>query len=533
METQGVSQPTENSPVFTERAVRWLGIILAIGCLVRLMAAYIQPAFIDEGYVYYVAKSGPSQAIETLKIDAHPPTFNILVYPLVVSTANIFLLRLPMVGISIMTVFFSFLLLRRFYGETDSLLLTALYALSYELIITDAQLRTYGPLTWCLSAVWLGMLDIYRSGSPYPSFARLPLCVRWGLFFLCGCAGACLHYLGVLSLAACALCSLFLPRGVRGSAFCCLAGGALPACFWLAWCRLTSGFVGEPIPAGFTMSHFNSVFNIPLQLLNLDASLLPLLFGSAAGGEFIKYAAHYVLCPLGAAALWVGFGLGWYRLAKQRAWEVSFLGLNLLFPPCALFAACVLGKLAYSQTRYALPMTVPFIIVLFYGLNQVSRRQAQCFFLGFSALLMACFPFCPALWNQSWRDTLSYLESIKRPNDIIAVCPAYTGYSFALDYDPEHIAFEFYEGYQVRMVQQPSPGKTPVFLLDPKMAGPELLKDLCGYRLILLMCQEKAYKESAALLFWLDRYYTLVGEHHFDSINDWADVNTYVLERKP
>ena len=93
-----------------------------------------------------MAKSGIANAVHTLKTDAHPPTFNILICPIVMRTADMFLRRLLWGCLSLLTILLSFKL-RCFWEERESFLLTALYASSLRIVITYAHLRTYGPLT--------------------------------------------------------------------------------------------------------------------------------------------------------------------------------------------------------------------------------------------------------------------------------------------------------------------------------------------------------------------------------------------------
>ncbi len=533
MDNRDASDTKEQEVIFSARAKRWLGIIAVLGLIFRLLAAYLQPAFIDEGFVYYLTKTGIANTVHTLKIDAHPPTFNIIIYPLVMRTANIFLLRLPWVCLSILTIVLSFRLLRRFFDETDSLFLTALYASGCGIIITDAQLRTYGPLTLCLTVLWIGLLDIHQYGRPFPELSKRRASLGWGLLWLCGCAGAGLHYLGILSLAMCCIPTLFLTGRKKLKTLFCLTSAALPSSLWLIWSRMTSGFSPGPVPTGLSMFHFNHFYYIPACLLSLNINILKPLCADNLLGEILQYTVYQIALPLLTAALWIALISGWFRLAKRSPWTASLLGCNLIIAQVLLLGACVLGKLGYSQARYSLPMTVPFFILLFSGISEKNRRQWQAVFLVCSGCLLLLFPFYPPIWNQYWGATLKYINSIRQPNDIIAVCPAYTSHCFAMEYDPDNIAFTFDRDYKVGLKQKPSADKLPVILLDPAMRGQELLRDLRGYRVILIMCQEKAFQDNGALLMWLDQYYNLVGEHHFVSAWDWADVNTYVLEAKP
>lgn len=207
--------------------------------------------------------------------------------------------------------------------------------------------------------------------------------------------------------------------------------------------------------------------------------------------------------------------------------------VNVIVPPLLLTIAATTGKMAYTQTRYALPMTIPYLTLAFCGLSETSRRQIYRCLVAFALFICAIFPFYPSLWNQSWTETLGYIDKIKQPNDIIAINPPYTSYSFAMAYDPENISFTFSDDYVAGMFQKPSQDKLPAFILDASMLDDSLLRDLRGYRIILIMCQERTSPTSAKVLYWFDRYYDLVDEHHFYSTRTWANINTYVIAPKP
>ncbi len=583
-------RPTEPTSILnrltgpiSERGEKILFVIVGLGLLIRLLAAWLQPAFLDEGFVFHLTRSGLASTIHMLKIDAHPPTFNIIMYPLIQATDSIFLLRLPEVLLSLLTIVLSFQLSRRFLEESQALAATAFVALSYNIWLTDAQLRTYGPITLGLTLIWIGMLDIYRDGTPLS--VLLPIRTRWIqvltngmgittpdtrrnwiLFAIIACGCASLHYLSVLVLFACFLMARALPikhlpypysdtNTIKITSLC-LILSVIPVGIWLIWSRATCDFTFPVSPAGFSQRHWQAFFSSPAAICNWELSGMPNLCADSLFGPALE-AIFPILTEVLTGLLWIFFLLGWYRLAHEpssedehssedernseddmpqnstRRWEANLLGLSTLLPILLLFLACVMGKLQYTQNRYAIPMSLPFIILSAQAFSASGRKRFLGCLLGLTVLLCVLFPFLPQLWNQNWQGTVDFIDKNHRPNDLIAIYNPYAGYSFAMAYDPEHTSFRFTDKYMVELVQNPDPAKAPLLLISQDILGPELLHDMRGYRLILVLCQEKFFLESATILRWLSDYYEIVDSFHEPSLRSWADTSTYILERKP
>ncbi|MDO5297398.1 MAG: hypothetical protein Q4F00_12370 [bacterium] len=511
---------------------RWLYIILLIGLAIRLTAAYVQPAFLDEAFVYYVTKAGPAQAISRLRIDTHPPTFNLLIYPLVCRIDSIFLLRLPTLLLSIFTLFLSFRLARRFYSETTSLAITAFMALSCNLWITDAQLRTYGPLTFCITIVWLGMLDIYQHGFPLAEW-RLSHAWGWALWVLSGLTGACLHSEGAMVLAACALSALALPAQ-RWITFSCLVLEACPVSLWFIYNRLTVAFPKDEIQRSSLLNTWESFLASPLAIANWDIREWYSIIDSAMLRDLAGLISSCIALVL-AILLWALFCKGWISFYRSKKWEACLLGISAVFAPLLICLAVCCGVINYTQSRYAIPLTLPFLITALYGLQTPSLKQLLGALLIPSLAVSLAFPFYPYLWNQNWQPTLNFIASIRQPNDIILVNgKSEFDYSLAMAYDIDNISYRFTDDFKAQLIQHPTPEKLPIAVLTKDMLGPELLHDLRGYRLIVVIGQKYALRDSyLALMNWLSQYYVLTAEFHQPSLKSWATVDTYVWERQP
>ncbi len=525
---QECSRLTLLSGPITAGGRKWLLLILALGLLIRLAAAYVQPAFLDEGFVFYTTRAGLDQLVHMLKIDTHPPTFNILMYPLIVSTDSIFLLRLPSVLLSLGTILLSFNLARRFGSERFALVLAACAALSYNLWFADAQLRSYGPLAFCLSAVWVGMLDIRAQGRPFACALKLHPRWQWPLFTLLALGAASLHYLGVLALFCCGLMALALPAQSRRHTIVGLILAVIPIVAWFIWSRATCHYEFPANPSGLRSEDMASLFFSATAIASWIPNLPELLPDEEQAQLWLDIFA-YCSYALGAA-LWASFLWGWYRTAQQERWNANFLGLTLLLPLLILLLASAVGRIQNTQYRYAIPLSLPFLILVGRAWSEKWRYALFAALLAYAALLGLAFPFCPQLWNQNWRGTIAFIDGDHQPNDLIVIYNPFSGYCFSMAYDPQHITYRFDEGYHAQLIQQPAPGKAPIFLLSEDMVNEELARDLRGFRLKLVLCQEFIDPRGPQVVQWfLDRY-RVSSEYHEPSLRGGAKINAYTLE---
>ena len=202
--------------------------------------------------------------------------------------------------------------------------------------------------------------------------------------------------------------------------------------------------------------------------------------------------------------------------------------------PAGICAAACLGLVKYTQPRYAIPVSLPFLLLTLYGMSNTSRKQLLTAFLLPALAVSLVFPFFPYLWNQNWQPTLSFIETIKRPHDIILTNgKSEIDYSLAMAYDINNISYRFTDDYKAQLIQRPSPEKLPVAVLTKDMLDQELLQDLRGYRHIVVIGQKYALPDSyAAMMKWMGTYYNLVGEYHQPALKSWAAIDTYVWEIK-
>ncbi|MDO5296231.1 MAG: glycosyltransferase family 39 protein [bacterium] len=504
---------------------QWLFVIVTLGIIIRLTAAYLQPAFLDEAFVYYTSKADIDQILSTLKLDVHPPTYNILIHPLAQISSSIFILRLPSLLCDIISILLTFQLVRRFFKENESLAITALYAFSYAVWISNTQLRTYGPLTMLLMLILIGLLDINDHGLPFFRLKFRPA-IKWLSWLACALGAASLHLLGAMSLAAFIILALFMPRLKRRTCSI-LVISILPVSLWFICAK-------SPVTANhvFSMSwaRFTDFFTIPASLFNLQISILtpsPLELCYFSLSQWFEY----ILSFISSIILWYFWALGWKKLNQEFSWTAALLGCSLLFAPLFLFLYGIFTGSANSQSRYAIPMSIPFYILVFYGIKDHIRQKALFLALAVNMGISIIFPFQPQLWNQNWGPTLNFIDKSRHPGDVIIVYPYYTSFSLAMAYDAENINFLFPPQHSLTLIQKNNPAKLPIVPVNPQ-TFPYWLSEHHPQRLILIMCQEQYDRYSGMVISQLDQQYKLTAEHHYSSLREWARINTYILERK-
>lgn len=99
-------------------------------------------------------------------------------------------------------------------------------------------------------------------------------------------------------------------------------------------------------------------------------------------------------------------------------------------------------------------------------------------------------------------------------------------------YDKEHTFATIDDNYIVALRQEPSRDKLPIFPLDTEFLQPELLQDLKGYRVILVLGAQHDLNISAPVLSWFNRYYNCIDEHHRPGLQTWSTIDTYIFERR-
>ena len=491
-----------------------------------MLASWLQPAFLDEAFVYYVTKGGWQAMIDVLRYDTHTPVYNLLMYPLVRITDDMLWLRMPSVLCGLAAIILSFHLSRRFCSERAALAISAFMALSYNVWLTDSQLRSYGLLAFLCILQWLGCSDIYRRGEPFPELPWPRL--RWPLYAFAALFCASVHVLGTLMQGVLALFACWLPAKAKRCLLGCSAAAIVPSAVWFAVCRSHSAL--QFVRADNHEYALQFIFT-PLFLLNFKS---PNDIVGYLGNYLPKEAIIPWILPaylIGNAIFWIILIYCWYKLIKRWKWEGWLLAGVFNLPLLAVLLSCLLGLQPYTP-RYAITLILPFLLALAQIDSKPIKESAFQLTLGWTLLLCAAFPFCHPIWNQYWQSVTDYIDAHARSEDVILVYNPYAAYSFALAYDPQGSYFEFSHdssGYHVALRRSPDSRKLTCFPLSEALLDESFLSSMKNRRVFLVLCQRFLGDNSLLLL---GKRFQIADSYHFASLTSWADAEVCILEYK-
>ncbi len=524
----------------TDKSWHWLIVIIAAGLLIRLTAAWLQPAYTDEAFNYYLCQMGWDVLIKALTADNHTPALHFLLWPLMKITKSVFLLRLPSVLGGTAAVLLSFHLFKSVFSEREALFLTVAAACGYRLFINDAMIRPYGLLTAGFLAVWLGLYGIRRDSCPFRAI-NCSERVRWGLYGIAALLTSSLHLLGIIIVAVASVFALQFSAGVRRLTLKIHALAVVPGVLWYVW-RMISRPHGNHI-AAFSWEALERLPLVPLCVLNLklgdrtlaDCGKFANVYLCAEDNVFSAFmrcqqlSSYHLFLYMAGAALWLLAVWGIYRLRQKNAYQAAFCAA-MVFGPLSVFVAGVaMGYIGFYSERYFVPFTVPFLMLL----NAAFHRYALYFQ---RALLTAALAVCLAfpwsagfLWVENWHNVISYIEANHKDGDIIVLYLPNAVYSFAMAYDPDNVKLQ---GYGVPFQSVSKPDKLPWFMFTPAMANEHSLKTLHDHRIFLIISMFDDPSFDNNVIHWFDRYCVCEGSCWAPSVNGCATHTVLLYSAK-
>ena len=515
----------------------WLAVILALAAAIRLLASYLQPAYVDEAFNQFVCATGPKGILDILRPDTHTPFLHLVMYPLTLLTDSIFVLRCPSIIFGILTIVLNYYIFRKFYDECIALWLTAFTALSYQLFMNDALFRPYSFLTFFMSMLWLAMLDVKDNKIPFEILGEHNYKLRWLLFSLICLICGSLHYVGTMVIFVCCVWAIIIKTTVNKKIIA-VSGliGCLPSLLWLIWTRMIPNpavLNGVSVLSAQNIHNFVyniaiSYFSIPLYLLGWNLSDFINLGRGAAWGETFSLAATLISIVVNAF-LWYYFFRGYMRLRRENCLGADLMAISLLFSPVMLSIAGFFFFVYWGHPRYVVPMTLPFIVLLFSGLGPKMQSFMKTAIVSGSAVLCLFFPFAPEMWNAYWQGVIDAINLIAEPNDIIIVHHPYSVYAFAKAYNPEGIDYKFEPGRGLVCQQHRVAGKLPVVALESWMLNDEFVKKIfIGHRLLFVVSQP----HQQYLPDCLAKYYYPYLVYQHNCLIGWGIVDLVILEEK-
>ncbi|MDO5296132.1 MAG: hypothetical protein Q4F00_05745 [bacterium] len=507
------------------------------GLAVRLAAAWLQPAYPDEAFNYYISQRSCDYIIQILIGDNHTPLLHFMLLPLMRTTRCFFLLRLPMVLAGTFGILISYRLFRLGFTERESLLLTAVAACGYRLFINDSMVRPYGLLTVSFLAFWLGLSDIRRDGRPF-SFLNCSGRILWGLYLSVCLMMASIHVLGIVIVFLSCFFVFQIPRGTRWATVTIYVLSVIPGVGWYVW-RMLSRTSGNSVGV-FSWESLANLPLLPLCVLNLklgdhnltncgrltnyldnsDSGLLSYFYNLQFDSSY-RFFLYLLGIVLWGIAVW-----GVFRLSKRCAWTAAFCAVMVFIPMSVLTAGVFWGYVNFYSERYFVPFTVPFLMLLSAGW-QDRALLLQRSLLVLSLLICLAFPFCRFMWIDNWQSTVDFIDANKRDEDVVALYMAYPVYSFALAYDADNVQYNF-----IPEQEKYNPDKIPWYIFEPAMANDYLIEVMRRRRIFLIVTTLDSPDFDPSVLTWFDNHCRCVGKCRAPGVYSWSEHTTFLYELK-
>jgi mannosyltransferase len=428
-----VSEREQEADAADAVPLSWLGGLVAVAALVRLLLIERQSFWYDEAVAVALARHPLGDLFAgRVKDLGNPPLFPALlhVWMRVFGSSDAAVRALP-AALGTATVPLVYAVGRRFMTARAAWVGALLFALAPYQVQMAQEARAYTLLT-CAGVASVAAL-----------LAALEQPRRWSLWALhaaCTAALPLAHYFGwLLVLAEVAFVLIDQRgRGVRTRAAASFALAALPFALWLP-----SLLEQLRVEGNLARSPDSWLFHL---------LATPLVFG--AGSTLLwkgSVTAARVALGLGAvAAFGAAVLLGAWRLRSARG--TALLGLWLALPLAVPALVSVLVTPLYSS-RYAILASVPFYLFAAAGLLALRRpARLACAGVMAAAMLAAQASYFAHPVKHDWRDAVRFVEARLDEHDVVLFEADYNGTAY------DHYARR--PGPRVRLMPPP-PQATP------------------------------------------------------------------------
>ena len=363
--------------------------LLAAGFVLRLVEAIGRPLQVDEALMVAEARLPLRMGLANIAADVHPPLILVVLRPLEIIHAPDIVLRLVMIAFGLCSIALLYAIVRRWADAPTALLAAACAAVMPTIAHYDTWIRMYAPLSTVELLGWYALTEIVLARDAAAGRRRM----LWALWIASSAAGAYLHYLAWISLAAQGVwIALRHRRDLLAFA------GATIATFVL-WLPQLGTFITQISRGGgrswaFALEHpLSAIAQIPGQaLLHPETD-----FGLDAVRVF---AIVWLACALATV------------LAYRRGGALPWLGLSAVMTVGASLAA---GLSLYGD-RYFLPLAYAVCAWTAIGLERLWSlgKPYRYAVVGSLAVLAACtalFAADPFYYTADWPAVADYLRT--------------------------------------------------------------------------------------------------------------------------
>ncbi len=496
---------------------RLLQLVVIVGLVIRLVAAYSSDLFVDEAYSYGVASGSFKSLLWGLRGDSHPPLYYLSMFPLAQITRSTLLLRLPSIVCSMLALLVNYRLIRRIGGSSSAYLVAAMTSVGYTFWLTESQMRMYGYAE--LGTSLLIELLVLSIEEPTWKPKGRQLTLAW-------IALLCLPLIHFISGFIQGLSWLWWTVRMRRSPFepCIGLPMSLGLVLGLGWVVFAAG---DPSRSQMLVHSPNQhQFVFPWQLFSfftgwLTSPGLSWWRGLPEFGNSIVYVTSF--------AGWILAISGTWKLARDgRRQTVSFLTFIISVCVIALMYGAYVRGAKWFQLRHLIVLG-PYLLWSFsQGILRLGFIGRSLFSLtvGLNLIISLSFPADPYWWNQNWSGPARFVEQRARRGDVLF---AHNWYSLlGLDYVLWDGAIEIplvdYAQYAIRI-----PNGCPITQQIPTesaMLTPELAAKMAGKRCFLVLNQARDPKVRE----WFLEHCNVLDIFVQSSASSWGELEVFLLQ---
>ena len=362
--------------------------LLAVAFVLRLVEAIGRPLQVDEALMVAEARLPLRLGLANIAADVHPPLILFVLRPLEILHAPDIVLRLVMIAFGLCSIALLYAIVRRWADLPTALLAAACAAVMPTIAHYDTWIRMYAPLSTVELLGWYALTGLVQATTTTAGRRRM----LWALWIASSAAGAYLHYLAWISLAAQGVWIAVRHRRELPA----FAGASMAA--FALWLPQLPTFLAQTSRGGrswaFALAHpASAIAQIPGQALlhpESDFGLDPVRI----------FAIVWLACALAAV------------LAYRRGGALPWLGLSALLTVGASLAAglSLYGDRYFLTLAYAVCAWTAIGLERLWSLGKPYRYAVA----GSVAVLAACtalFAADPFYYTADWPAVAVYLQT--------------------------------------------------------------------------------------------------------------------------
>lgn len=416
-------------------------LLFILAVLFRLWHLGRQSLWMDEGFSVWLSSHSLHDMFIILQTDAHPPLFYLFLHYLLVFGRSEEFLRFPFILLSALNSVLVFQLARRSVASGEALLAALFWAISFEALASETQVRMYG-MALCFSLL---------SCLTYLKAFEKPSLGAWAKYLIFTELFVYTHYYAFFMILT-QLILLCIRKRWRET----------------IWIAVVLGVLFVPwIP---TFSHqFFARFN-PRPSINWRE----ILTFSGFVGTYDLFNNRIINGVISFLCLSLVV-LGCVRLGRAKRIETQLLILILVISGFLPFSISKWTQLQLYLFRYAILLAPYFLILFFSGLLHLPRSIALPCIVGLLAVNVftwILYTTAPAFQLQNWRQAAVLLRKGLAPGEpviiehFMSLFPLwyYLPDEFVIDYLPNQYMFQIIP--QKTNLWIPVNQKTPIHALE-------------------------------------------------------------------